>query len=325
MADSFPKKEDLTICFAHAAYALGDKFGERKTGLSFVEIRDPAELKARIGEMDVVVTSGMWRNELLDGATRLRFVQSISAGTDQYDKAAFAAKGIRLASAQGANEKAVAEHALALMLAISRHLVDAVDNQRKRHWRPMIADPDAREAELGGQTLLIVGIGRIGQRAAALAKAFGMDVIGVRRNPEAGGGAADSVHGFGDLPNLLPKADFVLLSCPLTPETENMIDAAALAAMKPTAYLVNMARGRCVDQDALIAALDSGAIAGAALDTVPEEPLPESSPLWNAKNIFITPHAGGETQHYENRIIDLLMENLGRLERGDGELKNQIV
>jgi phosphoglycerate dehydrogenase-like enzyme len=273
----------------------------------------------------VVVTSGMWRNELLGRATRLRFVQSISAGTDQYDKADFAAKGIRLASAQGANEKAVAEHALALMLAISRHLVDAVDNQRKRYWRPMIASPDAREAELGGQTLLIIGLGRIGQRAAALAKAFGMTVTGVRRNPEAGGGAADSVHAFGYLPNLLPKADFVLLTCPLTPETENMIGAAALAAMKPTAYLVNMARGRCVDQDALIAALDSGGIAGAALDTVPEEPLPESSPLWDARNIFITPHAGGETQHYENRIIDLLMENLGRLERGDGELKNQIV
>lgn len=324
MAEPFPSKEDLTICFAHVAYALGDAFARRETGISYVEIRDSAELEARIGEIDVMVVSGLWRNPLLEGATRLRFVQSISAGVDQYDKDAFRAKGIRLASGQGGNEKAVAEHALALMLAIARHLPDAVDNQRKRHWRGMIADPRAREAELGGQTLLIVGLGRIGQRAAGLAKAFGMKVIGVRRNPDSGGGPADSVHAFAELAGLLPQADFVLLTCPLTPETENMIDSASLAAMRPDAYLINMARGRCVDETALIAALEEGRIAGAALDTVHEEPLPESSPLWTAKNLFITPHTGGETQNYEDNIVDILLENLGRLARGEAELKNQI-
>ena len=135
-----------------------------------------------------------------------------------------------------------------------------------------------------GKTLLIIGLGRIGGRLAGLAKAFGMTVIGVRRDPDAGANGADSVHRFDRLPQLLPEADFVALTCPLTAETQNIIDAGALARMKPSAVLVNAARGRCVDEAALIAALQRGEINGAALDVTVEEPLAPTSPLWDMPN-----------------------------------------
>jgi phosphoglycerate dehydrogenase-like enzyme len=123
----------------------------------------------------------------------------------------------------------------------------------------------------------------------------------------------------------LPEADFVALTCPLTPQTEKLIDARALAAMRPSAYLINVARGRVVDEPALVAALERGGIAGAAVDCVWEEPLPASSALWTAKNILITPHTAGETRRYEDNVLDLLLENLGRLWRGETALKNSVV
>lgn len=318
-------KDSLTIGFAHAAYRLGDEFTDRKMGIRHFEVRAFDDLKARIGEADVLVVSGLWRNELLDHAPRLRFIQSISAGVDQYARDQLQKRGIRLASAQGANERAVAEHAMALMLALTRHIPSARDNQARRHWRPMISDLARREDELGGKTLLIVGLGRIGQRLAHLAKAFDMRVVGLRRDPGAGGGAADAVHATSKLHALLPEADIVALTCPLNAETANIIDARALAAMKPSALLVNVARGRCVDEDALVAALSDRRLAAAALDCVREEPLPSSSPLWAMENVLITPHTGGETRRYETRVVDLLLDNLDRLWRGETTLKNQIV
>ena len=115
------------------------------------------------------------------------------------------------------------------------------------------------------------------------------------------------------------------LTCPLTKETENLIDAAALAAMKQSAYLVNAARGRCVDEPALIRALTAGRIAGAAIDVTAEEPLAASSPLWDLPSAFITPHTGGETRKYEDNVLDILMDNLGRLWRGETALRNRVV
>jgi len=124
---------------------------------------------------------------------------------------------------------------------------------------------------------------------------------------------------------MLPQADFVALTCPLTPRTENLIDAKALAAMKPSAYLVNVARGKVVNEPALIEALGQNRIAGAALDCVWEEPLPATSSLWGVPNVLITPHTAGETRRYEDNVIDLLLENLERLWRGEAVLRNQFV
>src|SRR5688572_8420783 len=321
----FPPRDRVTICFAHKAYRLQEHFLRRQTAIDTFEVRTPDEFERRIGDADVVVVSGLWRNDLLDRAQRLRFIQSVSAGTDQFDRAKLKERAIRLASAQGVNARAVSEHAMALILALARKLPEARDNQAKHFWRGMISEVAQREDELGGKTLLIIGLGGIGSRLAQLAKAFDLRVIGVKRDPAKGGKAADSVHGLAELNALLPQADFVVLTCPLTPETNKVIDTGTLSRMKKSAYLVNAARGGCVDESALIQALKDGKIAGAALDVTAEEPLPPTSPLWEFGNVLITPHTAGETQKYENNVLDILVENLDRLWRGESRLRNEVV
>ncbi|CAH1659878.1 D-2-hydroxyacid dehydrogenase [Hyphomicrobiales bacterium] len=319
-----PPEGDLTIGFAHAAYQLRDEFLTRGRAASSFEVRSLEELRERAPEADVLVASGLWRNDLLPHLPKLRFIQSISAGTDQFDKAAIDAAGIRLASAQGGNERAVAEHAMSLILGLTRQIHFARDNQAKPYWRPMIGDRARREDELGGKTLVVVGLGRIGLRLAKLASAFDMRVIGVRRSAEPQPHVAAVMHPD-KLVEAVAEADFVALTCPLTPETEGLIDARILAAMKPSAFLINVARGRVVDEAALIAALTAHSIAGAGLDCVAEEPLPAASPLWRLPQVIVTPHSAGETRAYETNVIDILLDNLDRLGRGEAGLRNQIV
>ena len=320
-----PARDRITVCFAHAAYRMAERFALRDSGIAHVEVRSADELARRLPEADVLVASMLWKNALAARAGKLRFIQSISAGTDQYDKALLRGRGIRLASAAGVNAHAVAEHAMALMLALARRLPEARDNQHTKRWRGMISEIAAREDQLGGKTLLIVGLGRIGARLARLAKAFDMRVIATKRDPGTGAADVDGVYTNDRLHDLLGQADVVALTCPLTPATERLIDAAALAAMKPTAHLINVARGRVVDEPALVEALQQRRIAAAGLDVTHEEPLPTTSPLWTMPHVLITPHTAGETQRYEDAVIDILLENLERLWRGQTELRNQIV
>jgi len=320
-----PPKDRMTICFAHAAYQLQQRFSALNTGINSFEVRDRETLELRLEEADVLVISGLWRNVLLERARRLHFIQSIGAGTDQFSQEGLAKHGIRLASARGVNARAVSEHAMALILGLSRRLGEARDNQRMRVWRGMIGDFAGREDELSGKTLLVVGLGQIGGRLAQLARAFDMQVIGLRRNLASGPGQAFAVHGMEELKALLPQADFVALCCPLTPETENLIGSEALGLMKPSAYLINVARGRCVDEAALVRVLLAGGIAGAAIDVTVEEPLPPDSPLWAMEQVLITPHSAGETRRYEDNVLAILLENLDRLWRGEASLRNQVV
>ena len=319
-----PPEGELTIGFAHPAYRLGDEFATRGRAVRSFEVRNLDELRERAPEADVLVVSGLWRNDLLPRVPKLRYIQSISAGTDQFDKAAIGATGIRLASAQGVNMRAVAEHAMSLILGLARQIHFARDNQARQHWRPMISDRALREDELGGKTLVIVGLGHIGLRLARLASAFDMRVIGVRRSAEPQPHVEAVVHPD-KLAEAVAGADFVALTCPLTPETEGLIDARILSAMKPSAFLINVARGRVVDEAALIDALGKGAIAGAGLDCVHEEPLPAASPLWRLPQVLVTPHSAGETRAYEGNVIDIFLDNLDRLARGETALRNQIV
>jgi phosphoglycerate dehydrogenase-like enzyme len=319
-----PPDGDLTICFAHPAYALQEAFRARGHDARSFQVRSLEELRERAPEAEVLVVSGLWRNELLPRLAKLRFIQSVSAGTDQFDKAAIAAAGIRLASAQGGNERAVAEHAMALMLALTRKLHFARDHQARQHWRPLIADRATREDELGGKTLVVVGLGRIGLRLARLAAAFDMRVIGVRRSAGPQPHVAAVVHPDA-LAQAVAEADVVALTCPLTPETEGLVDARILAAMKPSALLINVARGRVVDEAALFDALGNSAIAGAGLDCFHEEPLPPVSPFWRMPQVIITPHSGGESRAFEDNMIDILLDNLQRLARGEASLRNVIV
>ena len=320
-----PAKNDLTIGFAHVAYQLGPQFAKRDRGINFFHVASREDLEARIGEADVLVISGLWRNELVDLAPKLRFIQVCAAGTDQFNRELLSKRGIRLASGSGVNARGVSDHAMSLMLALARKLPEARDNQTKKFWRGMISDINAREDELAGKTLFIVGTGKIGDRLARLAKAFEMKVIGFRRNTSAGKGHADAMHAISEFKDMLPQADMVALCCPLTDETRDLVDAAALSRMKPSAYLINVARGPCVNEAALVKALNDGQIAGAGIDVTAEEPLPATSALWTARNAFITPHTAGETRKYEDNVLDILEENLARLWRGETTLHNQIL
>ena len=320
-----PTKEHLHILFAHGAYDMKPMFDGRGSGITTAQVSTYADLEAALPEADILVVSGLWKNDLLPRATRLKYLQSVSSGTNQYDTAAFAARGIRLASGQGVNKNAVSEHAIGLLLSLTRRLALARDNQALTHWRKEQTDPMAREDELPGKTMVIVGTGGIGERIAKLARAFDMRVIGIRRDPTKGKGAADEVYSFHDLKSVLPQADVVVLSCPLTDETRNLMGAEAIACLKPSACFINVARGGCVDETALIEALQAGRIAGAGLDVTAIEPLPADSPLWSMPNVVLTPHAAGETRRYELNVLTILEANLARLWAGETSLVNGIV
>src|SRR6187551_1774592 len=321
----FPAKQDLTICFAHAAYQMQARFNLRKTGIQSFQVRTYDDFVKRIGEADVVLASGMWKNDVIAHASKLKFIQSISSGMDQYSREQLAAKGVRLCSAAGVNARAVAEHAIALILAVARRLPEARDNQHRKFWRGMIGDLAQREDELGGKTMLVVGMGRIGSHLAMLGKAFGMKVIGIRQDTAKGNNGADSIHGVGELVKLVPQADIVALTCALTPETTGLMSAAAFKAMKPSSVFVNVARGKVADEAALIDTMKNNRIWAAAIDVTAEEPLPAASPLWAMPNVFVTPHTAGETRAYEDNVIDILVENLDRLWKGDQVLRNQVL
>ena len=325
MAEAFPSAGDTTVHFGHIAYRMEERYAMRGPRVNFYQTWSPEETMDRIGEADVFVVSGFWDNALLEPASKLKYIQSIGAGYDQFPLDELRSRDIRLASASGVNLNAVAEHAMSLMLGLNRHIHTGRDNQNNHTWRGMIGDLSKREDELIGKTLLIVGMGAIGSRLARFAKAFDMRVLATKRDPSTAVGPADEVVTPDKLGELVPQADFLALTCPPTPETTNIVDAGVFKAMKQSAYLINVARGGCVDEPELVAALESGEIAGAGIDHFWEDPLGADSPFWDMKNVIITPHTGGETRLYEERVIDILDDNLGRLWNGETQLRNQIV
>jgi len=324
-ANLFPCADRLRLVMAHPAYQLGEALDAARPGFVWQMARDVETMLDMAREADAMIVSGLWRDELLTAAPHLRFIQSISAGVNHFPLAAMRARGIRLASAQGVNSGAVAEHALALMLALSRHLHLARDRQQAKTWRPMIGNPAIRERELAGLTLLIVGLGGIGCKLAGFTKALGMRVLATKRDVSDVNAAVDQVVPAGDLLSVLPQADIVALTCPLTPETTGIINAEAFMAMKEGAVLINVARGKVVLEEAMITALRAGKLSAAGLDCVDIEPLPATSPLWAFDNVLITPHSAGETRSYEAGVVDLFLDNFDRLTRGETRLRNEIV
>ncbi|NVN35563.1 D-2-hydroxyacid dehydrogenase [Komagataeibacter swingsii] len=313
-----------TVYVAHEYYNIRAELEKRPGAPPCVQVQTFAQLEQVIPQAEVLVVSMLWRNTLLARAPRLKLIQSISSGVEQFDLTQLRARGIHLSNARGANAAAVAEHALALLLSLSRRLYEARDNQHRAHWSGTGMDARPRLQELTGKTVLIVGMGTIGDRLARICLALGMRVCGMRHSPRPLDVPGVVQVAPGDLHAAMGQADYIVLTCPLTPQTEGLMDQRAFAAMKPDACLINVARGRVVDETALIAALRANAIAGAALDTYADEPLPPTSPLWQLPNLVMTSHVAGETQFYEHNVVDILLDNIRALETG-GPLRNQIV
>ncbi len=249
----------------------------------------------------------------LDRAPNLRWYHALSAGVDALPLAELAKRGVLLSNSSGIHQIPMAEQAFGLMLMFARNLHNNVRNALEAKWSRGFS----RLSELARSTLCIVGAGRIGDAVAARAQAFGMRVVGVKRTVEGTYPNYDAMVPLADLDSVIPDADWILLLLPLTAETEGLFDAKRLALMKPSAILLNMARGGVVDEDALVQALRAGTLAGAGLDVFREEPLPADSPLWHMDNVIVTPHTGGSSHLYYDRALRLFMHNYDFYRHGE--------
>ena len=252
--------------------------------------------------------------EALDApGNTVRWMHFISAGREGFEAAGLPRKVV-MSYAAGAVAPAVAEHAMALMLALGRRVPEMLAQMHEGRWDRALS---LRATSLEDQTLAIIGFGRIGEELARRARPFGMRIVGVTRSAKASG-EVDAVESLASLHRVLGEADVVVVAIALTAETHHLIDAAALAACKRGAVIVNVARGGVIDQAALIDALRSGQIGGAGLDVTDPEPLPAGDPLWTAPNVVISPHyAGGGSLASMKRIADGVVENFRRLQRGE--------
>lgn len=235
----------------------------------------------------------------------LRWFHTFSAGVDSPAFQQLIDRGAALTNSSGASAPSIAQYVLAMMLHTVKRVGTWRDQQARHEWRQIPA------GELTGQTAGIIGAGAIGGEVARLAQAFGMRVVGIRRSARRARHVDEQLPPSG-LPQLLQQSDFVVLACPLTNETERMIGADQLRMMKSTATLINVARGRVVDETALVHALQEGRIAGACLDVFEQEPLPESSPLWSMPNVVVTPHNSGFSPLNMPRSMAIFLDNLAR-------------
>lgn len=267
------------------------------------------DLPARLSGADVLLAWDFRSQgvaKAIASADSLRWVHAASAGVNHLLSDAVKASDIVITNSRGVFDEPMAEYVLALVLAFAKDLPTTIQLQHERRWRH-------RETEsLGGRQALIAGTGPIGRAIGRKLSAVGMTVTGVGRarrdqDPDLG-----SVLAMEQLADGLASADFVVLAAPLTESTRGMIDAAALATMKPTARLINVGRGPLVAQDDLVAALRAGTIAGAALDVFADEPLTRDSPLWTMKNVIVSPHMSGDVVGWRAELVALFLDNLTR-------------
>jgi phosphoglycerate dehydrogenase-like enzyme len=300
---------------AHLARIRAAAPGARLVDVSLEGLSD-----APLDDVEVLLRGPMRManfDRLLARCPNLRWVHSATAGVEQVLTPDAAARGVMITNARGVFSEPIAEYTMMMILSVLRRLPELLELQSERTWQPLPA------REMRQVTIGVVGLGSIGRNVARLALAFGARVIGTRRDPdvrkeftEPVPKGMDRILDHDQLPELLAESDFVVLAVPLTPETDRLMNGPRLAQMKPGSWLINVARGRLVDQRALLRALRSGPMEGAILDTIWEEPLPASSPLWDAPGLIITPHTSWSSGRVLDRSIELFCENLVRYRDG---------
>ena len=280
--------------------------------LEVVIARDPETVQKEIEDCEILVSWSL-QPEQFACCRKLKWIHCPAAGVTQLLVPGIAESPVTVTNSRTVHAIPVAEHTIALLFALSRRLLVSFRHQAERRWEQAEGwEAEHILTEINGKTLGLVGLGSIGREVAARAKALGMRVVALKRDPTRGAELADRVYSPPQLHALLAETDFLVLAAPDTPENIGLMDEAAFQAMKPTAYFINIARGILVNTDALMRALESGKIAGAALDVTDPEPLPPEHPLWKLPNVLITAHLGSATERYWRRLTDLLAENLRR-------------
>ncbi len=329
MERSAPADTKLLICVWHpftlwrTPAELAARVREHWPEMNVVHLPNYDHIDEELPDADIFVGYSLrpWQFAL---TRNLKWIHSTAAGVAQLMYPELRASNVVVTNIRGIHAVPLAEHVLGMIVAAARHFPAAVRYQLAHRWAQQeIWDRMPRSRELSGQTLLVVGFGTIGREIARRVKPLGMKIWTVTRSGTADQELADQVLPASRLDEMLPEADFIVLAAPETPETWHMIGADQLRRMKPSAFLINVARGSLIDQAALLAVLEQRAIGGAALDVTDPEPLPPESPLWALDNVFITPHIGAATGFLWQRQAELLLDNLERWFSGR-ELLNQV-
>jgi D-2-hydroxyacid dehydrogenase (NADP+) len=324
-----PSETKLVICVWHPftewrpkplmAEAIRGRWPEMRV----VHLPNYDRLPEELPDTDIFVGYSLRAEQLKDGK-KLKWIHSTAAGVAQLMYPELRDSEILVTNPSGIFSVPMAEHVIGLLLALARNFPDSIRQQDRARWSQQeLWDKPQHLTELNGKVLLIVGYGSIGREVAKRAKAFEMGVWGVTRSGEGDHTHAEKIFSAAKLHEALPDADYVLICAPETAETKHLIGAAEIARMKRGARLINVGRGSLLDEAALVQALESGALGGAALDVAQTEPLPAESPLWKAPNLFITPHTSGVSDRLWDRQAAILIELLERWFDGR-ELFNQV-
>lgn len=287
-----------------------------------VKALDRESRKKEVADCQILVgLAADFEPDLLRESNRLRWIQSWSAGVDNLTRPEMLKllidNDIKLTTMSGVHSNIIAEHVMGYVISFSRKLYKFYRHQQRQQWQKVRVD------QLEGRTMAVIGLGHIGREIAARARAFKMKTIGVKRDVGNGCAAVDHLYTADELLLALRQADYVVASLPLTDETSGLFSADEFRAMKSSAFFVNISRGKIVDEDVLIEALEEGQIAGAGLDVFEREPLPADSPLYKLDNVIITPHTAGIFPEYNQKAMMILLENLKRY-RADQELLNLV-
>jgi D-2-hydroxyacid dehydrogenase (NADP+) len=285
---------------------------------TFLDAWDRDALRALLPQADVAFTPFVDR-DIFPSATRLRWVQSPAAGVGSLMFPELLASDVVVTSARGIRARSIAEHVIGVTIALARQLPLAMRAQVQHRWvQDELEGPASSVRPLQGLRMGILGLGAIGSEVATLASALGLRVSAIRRRPDSPVPAGiDAVWPPDRLLDLLADSDVVVLALPHTPGTKQLIGARELDAMKRGALLINVARGKLLDDNAVVAALRDGRLGGAALDVFTREPLDASNPYWDLPNVIVTPHTAGAMRDYWTPLVSLFTENLGRFERGE--------
>jgi phosphoglycerate dehydrogenase-like enzyme len=285
--------------------------------IRFNHATTPEERQKGLADCDVAYTWILKDHELAH-AQRLRWVHTSAVAVETMCLPQLFARGIAVSNTRGVQAVPIAEHVMAVALALAKQIPFVLDNQRRGRWAQNEFMGERLPWLLSGRTLGLIGVGTIGSEIAKRAGAFGMRVIALRRRPAYGTiGHVERVYGVEDLDEFLGQCHVLAICAPLTPETQSMMSAARFARLPKGAIVINVGRAKIIDTEALVDALHSGHLAGASLDVFPQEPLPPEHPLWKAPNVILTPHTSGFRRGHWDEVVELFGDNLERWLKGE--------